>query len=213
MRRVAADLGVPTMSLYRHVASKEELVLSMADTAMAELPLPEPPPASWRRQLELIARLQWQGYERHQWLPHVISMTRPQMIPHGVAHTEWTVRALDGLGLDIETRLQAAVTLIAFVRGMAVNLKAESEAEQETGLTADQWVESQSELMAKFMDAGPYPLMSSVTREADLKLDLPTLFEYGLARLLDGFASQFRGLEASHQEQARDPFTQANTSD
>jgi AcrR family transcriptional regulator len=199
MRRVAADLGVPTMSLYRHVASKEELVLNMADTAMGERPLPESPPAGWRRQLELVARLHWQGYERHQWLPHVISVTRPQLMPHGVAHTEWIVRALDGLGLDIETGLQAAITLIAFVRGMAVNLKAESEAEQETGLTADQWVESQSESMARFMDAGPYPLLSSATREADLKLDLPTLFEFGLARLLDGFASQFRDLEASQE--------------
>jgi hypothetical protein len=27
-------------------------------------------------------------------------MTQPQLLPKGIAHTEWTLRALDGLGLD-----------------------------------------------------------------------------------------------------------------
>src|SRR5690242_15945562 len=37
MRRVAASLAVPTMSLYRHVGSKDELVLEMIDRAIGEL--------------------------------------------------------------------------------------------------------------------------------------------------------------------------------
>src|SRR6266700_1658710 len=100
IRRVAAELGIATMSLYRYVPGKDELVLLMADAALGEDRLPAPPPPGWRAQLELSARLQWTLYRRHPWVPHVISMTRPQLLPNGVAHTEWALRALHGLGFE-----------------------------------------------------------------------------------------------------------------
>nr|BFF22826.1 hypothetical protein GCM10025732_07910 [Glycomyces mayteni] len=50
MRRVAADLHVGPMSLYRHVATKEDLLLAMIAAIAAERPLPGPRPtgaAAW----------------------------------------------------------------------------------------------------------------------------------------------------------------------
>nr|BFE78929.1 hypothetical protein GCM10020093_015300 [Planobispora longispora] len=44
MRRLATELGVATMSLYRHVRDKDELVLLMTDLAYGEDELPDPPP-------------------------------------------------------------------------------------------------------------------------------------------------------------------------
>jgi AcrR family transcriptional regulator len=52
MRRVADDLGIATMSLYRYVPGKEELVLLMADSTLGEERLPELPPPDWRAHLE-----------------------------------------------------------------------------------------------------------------------------------------------------------------
>src|SRR3954468_6449687 len=51
MRRVAAELGAAPMSLYRHVADKDELLLQMMDAAISEVALPDPPPG-WRDGLE-----------------------------------------------------------------------------------------------------------------------------------------------------------------
>ena len=62
MRRIAAALGVATMSLYRHVRGKDDLVLHMIDVAIGEEPFPSEPPQGWRARLELAARLQWGGF-------------------------------------------------------------------------------------------------------------------------------------------------------
>ncbi len=191
MRRVAADLGIPTMSLYRYVPAKDGLVLLMADAAIGELRLPDPPPRGWRAQLEVAARLQWAGYKRHPWLPPVISLTRPQVLPNGIKHTEWSLRAVDGLGLDANTRLHLAVTLFGFVRGTAANLEPEAEAAQDTGLDNEQWMDSQEAAMAALVKTGPFPHLSRVMGES-VELDLDTLFEFGLQRLLDGLEDLIR---------------------
>jgi len=185
MRRIAADLGIPTMSLYRYVPAKDGLVLLMADAAIGEMHFPDPPPRGWRAQLEVAARLQWAGYKRHPWLPPVLSMTRPQLLPNGVQHTEWSLRAVDGLGLDANTRLHVALTLFSFVRGTAVNLEPEAEAALDTGLDNEQWMESQEAAMAELLKSGSFPHLALVTGES-IELDLDTLFEFGLRRLLDG---------------------------
>src|SRR3954464_7038139 len=53
MRRVATALGVPTMSLYRHIPGKDDLILAMIDAAYGEIQLPATRPAGWRAQLDL----------------------------------------------------------------------------------------------------------------------------------------------------------------
>jgi AcrR family transcriptional regulator len=46
MRRLADGLGTQAGSLYRHVASREELLVHLLDGALAELPAPQP--GDWR---------------------------------------------------------------------------------------------------------------------------------------------------------------------
>ncbi len=191
MRQLAADLGVATMSLYRHVRGRDDLVLAMADTVLADLPLPAVPPAGWRARLELLARAQWTGYRRHRWLPHVISMSRPQPLPNGMAHSEWALRATAGLGLDIQLRMHAAVTLMAYVRGIATGLEAQAHAEQDTGLTDEQWMETHGATFHRLMTSGLYPTLAALNEDVDLNLD--SVFEFGLHRLLDGYATLFEG--------------------
>ncbi len=47
MRRLAADLGVATMSLYGHVPNKDDLLTGMVDLATAEITLPPPDTPPW----------------------------------------------------------------------------------------------------------------------------------------------------------------------
>lgn len=188
MRRIAAALGVATMSLYRHVQGKEDLILQMVDAVFAPAPLPQRPPAGWRPQLELVARRQWRLYRRHHWLAPVVSMTRPQLVPSGMAYTEWVLRALDGLGLDRTTRWHVMLTLLGFVRGFAVDFEPEAHAEQDTGVPYTEWNEAQDRRLRKILASGQFPTLSRLAGGPDIDADLDTVFEFGLGQLLDGLA-------------------------
>ncbi|MFG3599584.1 TetR/AcrR family transcriptional regulator C-terminal domain-containing protein [Micromonospora chersina] len=192
MRQIAAELGVATMSLYRHVRGRDELILAMADAVLAGAPLPDAEPAGWRARLDVLARAQWAVYRRHPWVPHVISIARPQPLPHGMAHTDRALRATAGLGLDRQVRWHVAITLMAYVKGIATNLEMGARAEQDTGLTHDQWVERQQATFQQLMAGGGLATMDALT-SGGVDVDLETVFDFGLRRLLDGIAALIEG--------------------
>jgi DNA-binding transcriptional regulator YhcF (GntR family) len=186
MRRLAAELGVGPMSLYRHVAGRDALELLLVRAVLRAHPLPEPGPPGWRAKLELVCRVQWRAYRAHPWLPELISMTRPVLVPEATAHTEWTLQALAGLPLTQAERLREALTLPAVVRGLAASLAAETRAERETGQDNDQWwVTLDSEVRA-LLSSGRFPHLAAVQGQA--LEDMDALLEHALKRHLDGLA-------------------------
>src|SRR5262249_16043491 len=191
MRHIAAELGVATMSLYRHVPSKDDLFLLMADAILRQADFPEPPPPGWRTQLELVARQQWPIYRRHPWMARLISLTRPLPAPNGIAHTERATRAVTGLGLGPSTMLYAAITLAGYVQAIAVNLATQVEAQQDTGITGGERMQSQDQTLHTILAAGRSPTLSGIPAHpgSDFRLALDPLFEFGLQLLLDGLAA------------------------
>lgn len=185
MRRVAAELGVSTMSLYRHLPGKAELILAMIDTTIGEHPMPARRPAGWRAQLELCARQQWAVFRRHPWLAPSMSLTRPDLSPNAVRLSEWVLAALADTGLDLSSRMYVNVLLFSFVRGVASALEPEAEAIRETGLSNDEWFDSQQAVFTSMI--GELPNFQQFATEP-FDFDLNKLFEFGLARLLDGLA-------------------------
>jgi DNA-binding transcriptional regulator YhcF (GntR family) len=190
MRRLAAALGLPTMTLYRHVAGKEELLLLMTDAAFGEAPLPASVEGGWRPRLELSARLQWGVYRRHPWAAEVMSFTRPPMAPNAMAHTEWSLATLEAAGVPLPVAMHATMMLANHVRGTAINLEWEAGAEQDTGLDNVQWFTAQEQRFARIAATGRFPAFVRLAMlgpdAVDFELD--TLFEFGLTRLLDGLA-------------------------
>ncbi|MGW7686392.1 TetR/AcrR family transcriptional regulator C-terminal domain-containing protein [Kribbella sp. NPDC054772] len=185
MRRVAVELGVGPMSLYRHVQNKDELVTEMVNAVFGEYELPDPGPEGWRAKLELIARRQWQLCRRHLWLPAAVSFTRPLLVPNLTAQTEWTMRVIDGLGLPPEVTIREALTLHGLVITAARAMADEVEAEQETGVSLDLWWLDKQHRAEELLASGQFPLLAAVPEDA--VSDLGELFEYSLARHLDGF--------------------------
>ena len=188
MRHLAMELSVGPMTLYRHFASKDELVHEMVREVMAARPLPAAGPGHWRPALELVCRLQWDLYRTHLWLAGVMSMTRPMLMPEAMAHSEWILRALHGFGLSAEELTREALTLPAFVRGAALTMAAEAEAERETGLTNLQWWLAIDHEVQKQLGSGRFPHLAAVPD--GIVDDLDGLFEHGLARHLDGLAAR-----------------------
>jgi DNA-binding transcriptional regulator YhcF (GntR family) len=188
MRRIATELGASAMSLYRHVAGKDELLYVMIDAVYGEDPPQDRIPRGWRAQLELALRQQWRIYRRHQWLARAVSLTRPEFVRNGMAHTDRLLRAVDGLGLDANTMLHATVSLVNFVRGTAVSLEAEEQAQTETGITDDEWIRAREAELAEMLASGAYPTLAKVVTQPELDMNLDSLFEFGLRRQLDGLA-------------------------
>lgn len=186
MRRLATELRVATMSLYRHVPSKEELVLVMLDAVFREEALPSKRPRGWRAKLDLLARVQWAIYRRHKWMAATISLTRPVLVPNGMKHTEWALEATDGVVGDAAQQLLVALTLFGFVRGLAASLETETYAEQDTGMSSDDHIEAQTREFEAIVASGAFPMLTRVSAVPDLDVGLDALFEFGLARVLDG---------------------------
>jgi AcrR family transcriptional regulator len=195
IRGVAGKLGVPAMSLYRHVPGKEALLDAMTDAVLGEEALPRVRPEGWRAQLELGARLEWQLHRRHPWVARLLTVTRPRPLPNAIHHAEWMLGALEGLGLDATTMMQIHITVHGFVSGVAANLEAEAQAEAESGLNEDEWMQTQEARFQALASSGAYPAfartLGSFVDGFDFHLD--TLFEFGLRALLDGFAARIEG--------------------
>ncbi|MBO0838160.1 MAG: TetR/AcrR family transcriptional regulator C-terminal domain-containing protein, partial [Actinobacteria bacterium] len=76
-------------------------------------------------------------------------------------------------------------TLFSHVRGLAHNLEAEAQAEQDSGLTSEEWMETQEQDFRTIAATGDFPLLSRLV-DTEIEMDLDQLFEFGLGRLLDG---------------------------
>jgi AcrR family transcriptional regulator len=192
MRRIAAALGVATMSLYRHVPSREELIRQMIDQAIGDARLPTRHPGGWRAALELCARVEWDCFQRHPWLAPTMSLTRPQLAPNAMRLSEWVLTALDGTRLDLSERMYVQILLFTFVRGVASALEPEAEAIRETGMTNDQWMEAQALAFGSVVTTTPMTHFQELAA-TDFDFSLDTLFEFGLSRLLDGLTPYVDG--------------------
>ncbi|WP_406072273.1 TetR/AcrR family transcriptional regulator C-terminal domain-containing protein [Streptomyces sp. NBC_01020] len=189
MRRVATKFRVSTMALYRHVPSKGELVRLMSETVFNGEP-PGSRPAGWRAQLEREARWLWGLYQRHPWLARAMAaLTRPMASPHGMRYTERVLSALTGLGLTPTQILHVHLALLGYAQGVAAAVELESQARQDTGMTPEEWMASNEPRMETIQTAGSYPILSTLFDQEDPGLELDALFEFGLARMLDGVES------------------------
>jgi DNA-binding transcriptional regulator YhcF (GntR family) len=188
MRRIASELGVSTMALYRYVGGKDVLVVQMVDAAIGEFPLGTPP-ADWREAIAMVARVHWAAYRRHLWLASAISLSRPQLVPRLLPHTDAVLRALRGF--EKSAAMSAMISLFAYVRGVALVMEAEAQAEQDTGVTADEWVTGQADKLGTLIAMGDLTAFRELLADGfDYEYDLDKLFEFGLNVFLDGLASR-----------------------
>ena len=191
MRRVADALGVSTMALYRHVPNKADLTLRMTDLVFAGTELPAIPLAAWRERLDALAHLFWAALSRHPWAAEVLSLSRPQLLPSLLPLAEWSLTTLRAMGFSAHDALCAHINLFAHVRGMALAQLAEAQAEQDTGMSADDWMRRRDREVREWAGSAGHPGLAHVIREP-FDFDLDTVFEFGLQRLLDGLDAHRR---------------------
>ncbi|MBP2325376.1 DNA-binding transcriptional regulator YhcF (GntR family) [Kibdelosporangium banguiense] len=194
MRSVTARLGITAMAPYRHVRSKDELVVLMADAAFGERGYPAKAPADWRACLEIGARTLWSLYRRHPWLAQLGPITRPMPLPNLAVHAEWALAALSGFGLSAAALCDLHVLFFSYIQGIAIHLEREQQAFSMSGLSEDQWMDAHEGALQAVTGMGRYPTFAGMLGTLSVEgydLVLDDLFELGLRSLLDGLAIRF----------------------
>jgi AcrR family transcriptional regulator len=186
MRRVAKELGSSTpMSLYRYVGGKDGIHDLMLDAVFGQIDLPKRPPRHWRDAMATLASKSRVALRRHPWFA-TLAHHRPPFGPNALAHNEWSLTALDGLGLPIGT----AMTVTGMVFGYAVSF-AQSEAEEHRmrtriGVRTDEELRaSAAPYIERIVQDGRYPHLARWIAEGAVGSP-DDQFTLGLDCLLDG---------------------------
>lgn len=188
MRRVAGELGVGAMSLYRHVPGKAELLALMLDKVCDPgEDLAHARDAGWRKVVELTARRSYRMYLSHPWLLQV-NWTRPVIGPNTLADMELFMRGLSGLDLTDQERISVLIMVDGYVTGVARQQVQNAAVPEETGVTDEEFWRHQYPVLAKAMLSGQYPAMAALSEDA-FNLGWEETFEFGLQRLLDGIGA------------------------
>jgi AcrR family transcriptional regulator len=171
MQRVASEFGFTTMSLYRYVPGKSELIDLMIDTAAGPPPDLAAIPGGWRPRLATWARLTREFFAQHQWfLPAALTRV---MGPNQVGWLESAVAALAETGLTGPERVGAALVVNGHVRSMAPFNGAGGE-----------FASTMGELFARH--GARFPALVAAIADGAFADSDDEDFEFGLERVLDG---------------------------
>jgi AcrR family transcriptional regulator len=186
MRRVGAELRASAMGLYRHIASKEDLLDLMLDAVIGEHQTPTPS-GDWRRDVEELARAGRASGQRHPWML-MLAASRPPLGPNALQRMEFALQAMDGLGLDITTIRDLQNAIQSYVAGAVQTELAEDEARRRRGLSDEAWRASVAPYVRQVVESGRYPMFTRLVTGAEDR-ESTARFEIGLRLLLDGIAN------------------------
>ncbi len=182
MSRLAQELGVSTMSLYRYVAAKDELVALMVDAALGP-PVPVTHDEDWRAGL---TRWAWDYHARmrqHPWALHV-PISGPPTAPNQVAWLDDGLRSLGSTELTEAEKASVVLLLSSYVRSEAT-LTAELAA---TNPAPEAMMSGYADLLRSLTDRSRFPALHAVLDAGvfDVADDPDEEFAFGLQRILDG---------------------------
>jgi len=171
MRRLAGALRLEAMSLYRHVPNKAALLDGIHEVILSEMQLP-PTSGHWQTDARGLAMAFRVSLKRH---PRAISLfaTRPAITQASLVYVEQALVTLAPQFPDLQRRVQAFQTLVAFVVGHALSeLAPASPGPDYTALPKDR-----------------FPILSQLGPALE-RYSIDDEFELGLSALLTGLALQ-----------------------
>jgi len=189
MRRLGAELGVGTMSLYHYVRTKDELLTLVNDAVMSEVVVPAdtPLPADWRQALTIIAQRSRAAFQKHPWTLDIND--QPPLGPNSVRHFDQSLEAVASLDLPLADR----VDIVALVDEYVVGYSLLERNNHKSDAIDDE--DHMVEYVAVLLETGAYPQLEALSRDADLRTVWRQVhsavrderrFERNLQRLLDG---------------------------
>ena len=184
MARVAAELGFTTMSLYRYVANKDELLQLMWNASATGAEALELEGEGWRERLRGWALVQREMLDRHPWITEM-PMATPPLAPNSLTFVERGLEALDDTGLADADKLRVIGLISSYT--LSESRMAHEAARAAAGAPADAPRWSFEALLRELVDAEGYPRLHRIAGAGDPPAgEEAAEFRFGLERILDG---------------------------
>lgn len=206
MSRVASTLGFTTMSLYRYVTSKDDLILLMQEAA-GERPIPpEPGSDNWRDGIRGWMLALIDVYDEHPWVVDIPISGAP-ITPNSLAMVDWFLREMRELPLDDGEKMATLMLLTSYARAIAAQNRDIAAATAAAADPADVSGANFFEALIELVTPERFPYLSPLLHSggyvsAPGAEDEGDEFEFGRERILDGIAAHVAIVEAGVQTDA-----------
>jgi AcrR family transcriptional regulator len=179
MRNLGKKLGVEAMSLYNHVANKEDILDGLVDIVFGEIEVPSPGDVDWRTAMRRRAISVREALNRHRWAVGLME-GRMNPGPSSLQNHDAVMGCLREAGFPFRAAVHASSVMDAYIYGFALqerNLPFDT-ADEVSGV-----MDIQREHVPEMAD---YPYLVEVATEmAKAGYDYATEFEFGLDLILD----------------------------
>ncbi|MDK1344266.1 TetR/AcrR family transcriptional regulator [Streptomyces sp. 378] len=178
MRAIAEPLGVEAMSLYHHVAGREDILDGMVDAVFGEIDLP-PRDTDWKSALRHRAESARAVLRRHPWAVGLMdSRSRPG--PATLRHHDAVIGTLRAGGFSVSMAAHAVSLIDSYLYGfvlqeLSLPFRGAAELDEVAGA------------ILRDMPADTYPHLTELATEHVLKpgYDYADEFVFGLTLVLD----------------------------
>ncbi|SEH03993.1 regulatory protein, tetR family [Nonomuraea solani] len=183
MRRLAQRLECSQAALYRHVTSRDELVVVAMDRAVGLGLRPPPEGLGWRESVE------WQSHSFRDFLlahPGLVVFMRgtERLSPTSLSGLEHSIAQFVGIGLTVREAYATASAFATFVVGsVQFNLGVD---------TADPEEQRMRRRLYEGLDPDRHPILTAHAEELS-RVGSRDEFEFGLAALLDAIEARITG--------------------
>ena len=177
MRKLGQSLRVEAMSLYKHVANKDDILDGIADLVTSDFEVPSID-ADWKSAIRQSAISAHQVLLGHPWASSLIE-SRPKVGPARLRYLDAVIGVLSAAGFAMPMVIRAIMVLDSHTYGFVL---------QELAWPFDD--EDVPEVAAAFargLPAGDYPnLLAMAEMVMAVPRGVPVDFEFGLDLILDG---------------------------
>ncbi|WP_040950175.1 TetR/AcrR family transcriptional regulator [Gorillibacterium massiliense] len=193
MNRVASSLGFTTMSLYRYISSKDDLLLLMQD-AVCFIPIPPlEAETGWRESFREYVRACIGVFRDHPWFSE-IPITGVPLGPNNMQVIDWVMRTMRDFPLSDYEKLSFVLLLSGYARSTGI-MQRDFDKAMMAGTTPEEikgldYSEAIKRLVTKerFPYLSPIVMSGTYTGENDPENEeqYGNDIDFGLERILDG---------------------------
>ena len=185
MSSVAATFGFTTMSLYRYVSAKDDLVLLMGEFGWGMPPETVREADGWRAGLRVWSQEQVAVFGRHPWLLDITISGTPTT-PNSLAWLDAALEVLDDQPLDSEEKLSIALAVLAQTRWQGLIERGYREAALSSGRSENALDVDAAVTLKSLITAEHLPFVRRVLDDGAFEPGEDDPFAFGLERVLDG---------------------------
>jgi AcrR family transcriptional regulator len=179
MRNLGKRLGVEAMSLYNHVANKEDILDGLVDIVFSEIAVPSPGDGDWKTAMRQRAISTREALNRHRWAVGLME-GRMNPGPASLRNHDAVMGCLREAGFSFRAAVHALSVMDAYIYGFALQ---EKNLPFDTPDQVSEVIEIQRQHVPEMHD---YPYLVEVATEmAKAGYDYATEFEWGLDLILD----------------------------